>query len=1204
MKKRSLFAAILILALGFLFGCKTEENPPIEGDDPTPPVSHTHTWLPWTEKKATCTEPGEKSRQCKECNEVEHEVLPALNHSYKDGYCIRCDAIDPSNVGMIDGREFEFVKISVEGILSFSRLKCASKYELSITYAGQTEKEIIEIDKSKGSYALENLPVGRTMVKLTAYEKVEVEIDHETHYQDVPISTATDEFRITKVNQSYTLERLKYTDEYITLTGFYDVPRKDEDTNEEYYLYETIYKKPNLGNIMNTSDIKNANNFKLKDTSQYKLVYYESNGTTAFDLGMNHYMSVRRAQYTKYYIAVVDKNTEQEVRRYPIKTYGLTEVKVIFKQLTIHEEDGNRTEESSIIKDSLNLTEKDILSKEELYKDIDSTLLARTENYKVLNREEDFIVPASNSYDELTIYYYEADLVQRDCDTYRTLEEDFVLSSSDFGWILAVRTEVEDVVVPAKILGRPVIRVTMSSVLANSLTLEEGITSWIVSLYDCQNLKRIILPSTITYMERQSFNGLKRDCVIYCNFPKAQGDSFVSNWNQIVGTFFSYDTYYIDTPVTINGCVLKIIDGVGVVIGYTNAFEGIVPEVISFGSNEYPVKVIGSNAFKNCTLTKITLPSGIEKIEESAFSDCINLLSIEINETVTSIESNAFYNCLKLVEIYNLSNLEIVAGNNEYGGIGRYAKVIHTSLDEESYLIEQESFVFIKDREERYYLISYLNDENEVELPDSIENHYYTVSANAFYDKSLEKVILPNKELEVEADSFKNCYSLAEIYFNGSMEDWIQSSYTGKVFSSCKYYFYKNETWERITHIEIPNGVTSISEDKFYGFYGVDSITLPLDCQIDSNAFSSITIKNIYYNSTIESWCNSASYTGDIFFKENYVNHFYISNGSEWEEVIDLVIPDTVSMLREKAFCNFTNLTSVIITDKLEKVEKDVFLNCDKIIKVSSPTIAIPLFKKQNGETLIKEYTITSGEEIVRYTFYRWNVLENVTICEGVKIIREDAFRDCYNLKSLIIPNSVETIEGGAFQVSYSIEEKFDMYNKYSNAYYLGNEENPYLWLIKVKSKQIQSCEIHPDTKYIGTLAFYSCSSLTSITIGQSVIRIDERAFEYCSHLTTVAIASDKLTSIGKYAFQYCWDLTTIRVLPKSLRYIGEGATVNTYRALNKVYFEGTIEDWSLVNVEQKNDPLIKNLFYYSEEEPLIEGNYWHYVKGVPTVWS
>ena len=52
----------------------------------------------------------------------------------------------------------------------------------------------------------------------------------------------------------------------------------------------------------------------------------------------------------------------------------------------------------------------------------------------------------------------------------------------------------------------------------------------------------------------------------------------------------------------------KNIDGVGVVTGYTNAFEGIVPEVISFGSNEYPVKVIGSNAFKNCTLTKITLP--------------------------------------------------------------------------------------------------------------------------------------------------------------------------------------------------------------------------------------------------------------------------------------------------------------------------------------------------------------------------------------------------------------------------------------------------------------------------------------------------------------------------------------------------------------------------------------------------------------------
>ena len=57
--------------------------------------------------------------------------------------------------------------------------------------------------------------------------------------------------------------------------------------------------------------------------------------------------------------------------------------------------------------------------------------------------------------------------------------------------------------------------------------------------------------------------------------------------------------------------------------------------------------------------------------------------------------------------------------------------------------------------------------------------------------------------------------------------------------------------------------------------------------------------------------------------------------------------------------------------------------------------------------------------------------------------------------------------------------------------------------------------------------AFYNCSGLTSVTIGDSVTSIGNYAFSGCSNLTSIDIP-DSVTNIGNYAFYECTSLTSV----------------------------------------------------------------------------
>ena len=91
-----------------------------------------------------------------------------------------------------------------------------------------------------------------------------------------------------------------------------------------------------------------------------------------------------------------------------------------------------------------------------------------------------------------------------------------------------------------------------------------------------------------------------------------------------------------------------------------------------------------------------------------------------------------------------------------------------------------------------------------------------------------------------------------------------------------------------------------------------------------------------------------------------------------------------------------------------------------------------------------------------------------------------------------------------------------------------------------VGCSSLTSVTIPNSVTSIGDEAFDGCSSLTSVTIPESVTSIGSAAFSGCSSLTSVTIPNS-VTSIDDYVFYVCSGLTSVTI-PNSVTSIGKGA--------------------------------------------------------------
>lgn len=286
-------------------------------------------------------------------------------------------------------------------------------------------------------------------------------------------------------------------------------------------------------------------------------------------------------------------------------------------------------------------------------------------------------------------------------------------------------------------------------------------------------------------------------------------------------------------------------DGTAIIVKHTgNEYEIVIPDTIG----GYPVTMIGSGAFYgNLNATSVKMSKNLEVIGSSAFNGCVELVNVEIPETVWAIYPDAFtdtpwYNSLTEEEFVIVGDSVLLKYNGTDTTIVIPDTVKHTSA------------VFMGNETIK-----------DVTVPDSV----YTIGAATFSSSTVSRVHLGNNVVFIDDSAFAYCYDLHYINMPDSLKT-IESY----AFTSCT----------GLNYIKLGKNVETIEAYAFYRASQFSYIYIPKSVKkIGDLAFEDCNyLTYVYYEGTEEEFAalgvdGKNSYLSDAkkFYNYDYSGGIY-----------------------------------------------------------------------------------------------------------------------------------------------------------------------------------------------------------------------------------------------------------------------------------------------------------------------------------------
>ena len=385
------------------------------------------------------------------------------------------------------------------------------------------------------------------------------------------------------------------------------------------------------------------------------------------------------------------------------------------------------------------------------------------------------------------------------------------------------------------------------------------------------------------------------------------------------------------------------------------------------------------------------------------------------------------------------------------------------------YNITSENTVAVTYYTNNYNNYNYVS--GDVVIPSTLTYNGTTYSVTSigeqafYYCSGLTSVTIPNSVTSIGNREFSACSSLNSI--NVASGNTHYSSIDGVLYN------YVQDTLIKCpgakTSVTIPIGVTFIGEQAFRGCRGLTSVTIP----------------------------NSVTSIGEVAF-------------SDCSGLTSVTIGNSVTSIGDYVFSGCSGLTSVTIGNSVTSIGDGAFYYCSSLTSINVAS----------GNT---HYSSIDG---VLYNYVQDTLMQcpcaktSITIPNSVTSIGEHAFENCSGLTSVTIPNSVTSIGGSAFWCCRGL-----------TSVTIGNSvtsigDGAFYNCSGLTTLNFNAINCQDFEEYYNYYPF-SGTSLTTVNIGDSVQRIPANFVRGCSGLTSVTIGNS-LTSIGDRAFYECINLSSL----------------------------------------------------------------------------